>query len=216
MKLWIKILLLVLGAILILIVWGLTLDKKFTETSTAAYIQTSHALFEEIGIDPQSHFVNTQGPVKRVHYYEMGEGEPLILIHGGGGYASQWYTIMEELAKSYHIYVLDRPGSGLTDNFIYGEVDLTKHGAAFIRSFMDALKLDSAHIVGHSMGGLFSVNFAGIYPQRVKKLVLIGHPAGGTETIPPQVVMMGLPAVNKILLKTSEISAFSKLAVILG
>jgi len=201
MKLWIKILLLVLGAILILIVWGLTLDKKFTETSTAAYIQTSHALFEEIGIDPQSHFVNTQGPVKRVHYYEMGEGEPLILIHGGGGYASQWYTIMEELAKSYHIYVLDRPGSGLTDNFIYGEVDLTKHGAAFIRSFMDALKLDSAHIVGHSMGGLFSVNFAGIYPQRVKKLVLIGHPAGGTETIPPQVVMMGLPAVNKILLK---------------
>ncbi|WP_218397475.1 alpha/beta fold hydrolase [Alteromonas lipotrueae] len=201
MKLWIKILLVLLGVILILVVWAAVLDKEFTETSNAAYRQSTGVLFKEAGISPQSNFVNTQGPVKRVHYYEMGEGEPLILIHGGGGYASQWFTIMEELAKSYHLFVLDRPGSGLTDNFSYDGVNLTKHGAEFIRSFMDALNLDSAHLIGHSMGGLFSVNFADIYPERVRKLVLIGHPAGGTTTIPPQVILMGLPGANKILLK---------------
>lgn len=200
MKLWIKILLAVFGLLFILIVWATMFDIEFAETSDAAYIQSSNALFEEIGIAPESKFVHTQGPVKRIHYYEMGKGEPLVLIHGGGGYASQWFTIMEELANSYHLFVLDRPGSGLTDKFNYDGVNLTTHGAEFIRSFMDALNIDSAHLLGHSMGGLFSVNFADIYPERVRKLVLIGHPAGGTLEIPPQVIMMGVPGANKILL----------------
>lgn len=201
MKLGIKVLLGLFITLLMLVVWVTVSDKEFTETSNAAYIQSSSALFQKAGITPQSNFVQTQGPVKRIHYLEMGQGDPLILIHGGGGYASQWFTVMEELANSYHLFVLDRPGSGLTDNFNYEGVSLPKHGAEFIRSFMDALNLPSARLVGHSMGGLFSVNFAAIYPERVKQLVLIGHPAGGTVEIPPQVIMMSLPGVNKILLK---------------
>ncbi|MCU7553810.1 alpha/beta hydrolase [Alteromonas sp. ASW11-19] len=201
MKLWIKILLGLLGALLFMGGWAAMLEKEFTETSNTAYLQSSAVLFQQAGIEPQSKFVQTQGPVRRVHYYEMGEGEPLILIHGGGGYASQWFPIMESLAKSYHLFVVDRPGSGLTDKFNYDGVNLTNHGAEFVRTFMDALNLDRAHLVGHSMGGLFSVNFADRYPERVNKLVLIGHPAGGTLDIPPQVIMMGLPGVNTLLLK---------------
>ncbi|WP_339723870.1 alpha/beta hydrolase [uncultured Paraglaciecola sp.] len=201
MKLWIKVLLGLFGALAIVVAWVVISDKEFTETSNAAYIKSSAALFEQVGITPQSKFVQADGPVKRIHYYEMGEGEPLVLIHGGGGYASQWFTILQQLANSYHLFVVDRPGSGLTDNFNYAGVDLTSHGAEFVRSFMDAVNLDSAHMVGHSMGGLFSVNFADLYPQRVKNLVLIGHPAGSNTDIPPPVMMMGLPGANKILLK---------------
>lgn len=201
MKLWTKILLVLFGVMLIFVTWLSLLDKKFTETSNVAYIQSSQALFDKAGVSPQSKFVQTQGPVKRIHYYEMGEGEPLVLIHGGGGYASQWFTIMAALAKSYHLFILDRPGSGLTDNFDYAGVNLSNHGAEFIRSFMDALSLERAHFLGHSMGGLFSVNFANHYPERVNKLVLIGHPAGSNTELPPQVKMISLPGVNKLLLK---------------
>lgn len=70
---------------------------------------------------------------------------------------------MEEFVKFYYIYVLDCFGSGLIDNFIYGDVDLIKYGVVFICFFMDVLKLDSVYIVGYFMGGLFSVNFVGIY-----------------------------------------------------
>lgn len=201
MKLWMKILLAIVGVFIGLVIWVTLLDKEFTETSSDAYVQSSNALFKQAGISPQSKFVQTDGPVKRVHYYEMGQGEPLVLVHGGGGYASQWFSVMEELSKSYHLYIVDRPGSGLTDNFDYSNVNLTKHGAEFIRSFMDALNLQQANFVGHSMGGLFSVNFANFYPSRVDKLVLIGHPAGSHQKIPPQIVLVALPGINKLLLK---------------
>ncbi|WP_018126196.1 alpha/beta fold hydrolase [Balneola vulgaris] len=201
MKLWSKILLGVVCLIGIFVIWVSLMEKEFTETSSDAYLKSSVALFEAEGISPTSNFIETDGPIKRIHYYEMGEGEPLVLIHGGGGYASQWYSILDELAQNFHLYILDRPGSGLSDNFDYKDVNLTEHSVDFVRSFMDAKGLEKAHFVGHSMGGLFTVNFAHMYPNRVDNIALIGHPAGSNVEIPPQVMLMSIKGVNKLLLK---------------
>ena len=201
MKLLNKTVFAVVTVIAILIISVSLMENKFTEADLENYVNTSQRLFANAGIEPKSKFVNTDGPVRNVHYYEIGSGEPLIIIHGGGGYASQWYPVMKLLSSDFHLYVVDRPGCGLTDYFEYDGVDLPSHGTQFIRSFMDAIGIEKAHLLGHSMGGFFSLNFAYDFPNRVEKIVLVGHPAGATQDIPFMMRLLGVPGINKLLHK---------------
>ena len=126
MKILIKTLYVIAIIIAILIIWVSLMEKKFAEADVGNYIRTSEKLFANAGIQPQSKFIETDGPVKNVHYYELGSGKPLILIHGGGGHAAQWYPVIKALSDTFHLYILDRPGCGLTDYFDYSGVDLIK------------------------------------------------------------------------------------------
>jgi pimeloyl-ACP methyl ester carboxylesterase len=55
---------------------------------------------------------------------ELGEGTPLLLVHGGMGEAFQWGSILSALAKSHRVLAVDRPGNGLADAFDYRGVDM--------------------------------------------------------------------------------------------
>ncbi|MDZ7693656.1 MAG: alpha/beta hydrolase [Balneolaceae bacterium] len=148
------------------------------------YKSTRQKLFEVEGIQPQSQFAVTNGPIENVHYLKAGAGHPLILLHGGGSHAGEWTNIIKPLSKHYQLYIVDRPGCGLSDTFDYRGVDLQKHAVAFIQSFMDSIGLEKAGVVGQSMGGYFSICFALQYPERVSELLLIGAPAGMTAGFP--------------------------------
>ena len=54
-----------------------------------------------------------------------------LLVHGGGGSATVWAPLMSELTR-YRLLAVDRPGSGMSDAFDYGGVDLRRHAVAFI------------------------------------------------------------------------------------
>ena len=169
---------------------------------TEEYKRTRQLLFDREGIQPQSKIVTTNGPVKNVHYLEIGTGKPLILIHGGGSHASEWINILKPLSTYYHLYVVDRPGCGLTDNFDYTGVDFRKSAVEFVNSFMNALGLDVASFMGQSMGGYFSICFAMQYPERVKKLLLIGAPAGMNLWIPLILRLLGTKGLNWLLVNS--------------
>jgi pimeloyl-ACP methyl ester carboxylesterase len=84
--------------------------------------------------------------------------------------------------------VPDRPGCGLTDGFLYDGVDMRAHGAAFVEGVLDALGVEAASIIGNSMGGYFALCFSLAHPDRVRKLVLAGGPAGSgraASEVPP-------------------------------
>ncbi|HKJ44071.1 MAG TPA: alpha/beta hydrolase [Sunxiuqinia sp.] len=166
------------------------------------YKRTRQLLFDREGIRPKSKMVATDGPVKNVHYLELGTGKPLILIHGGGSHASEWINIMKPLAKHFHLYIVDRPGHGLTDPFNYQGVDIREHVVSFIGSFMDAVGLEKAIFMGNSMGGYFSLCFSLQCPERVDKLILIGAPASVNRWIPPMLRLLGIGGVNLILTRT--------------
>jgi pimeloyl-ACP methyl ester carboxylesterase len=166
------------------------------------YLETRQQLFTTAGIMPEALTVNTKGPVKKVHYLKMGSGKPLILIHGGGSCSSEWFNILKPLAENYSLYVVDRPGSGLTDPFNYRNVDVSGHGGEFIRSFMDAVHLQRTSFLAQSMGAYFAMNFAMRYPKRTEKLICIGAPAGMNYYIPVPLRLMGTPVLNRILLST--------------
>lgn len=171
--------------------------------SVKEYIQTRDLIFDEVGIAPQSKFVNLGNTINNIHYLEIGIGDPLILLHGGGSHSSEWFNILESLSKHYHLFAIDRPGCGLSDFFDYRNVDLKKHAIEFIESLMNALALDKARILGQSMGGYFSLCFAMEHPERVEKLCLIGAPAGMNRWIPLMLRLLGIRGLNNFLLKTA-------------
>ncbi len=167
-----------------------------------AYKQSRDTLLAQRGIEPQSKTVATNGPVKNVHYLELGAGKPLIMIHGGGSHASEWINILKPLSAHFHLYVVDRPGCGLTDSIDYRGVNFRESAVDFVRSFMDAVGLKKVLLLGQSMGGYFSICFAMRYPERVEKLLLIGAPAGMNRYIPFKLRLLGTKGLNRLLVST--------------
>ncbi len=167
------------------------------------YIETRKTLFEKEGISPKSSFVKTNnGNVQRVHYLELGSGSPLILIHGGLGHSSDWFSILKQLSKHFHLYVVDRPGHGLTDPIDYSNINYQQAAIDFVSTFMDSIGLQRASLLGNSMGGYFCICFGLSHPERVDKIILIGAPAGLNRWIPPMLRLMAIKPINKLLAKT--------------
>lgn len=109
-----------------------------------------------------------------LRYHEAGSGPPLILLHGSGPGVTGWRNYRGNIgvfAQTHHCYVLEFPGFGVSDP-VKGHPVLTA-GSSVIR-FMDALGIESAPIIGNSMGGVVGVNLAIKKPERVSKLVTIG------------------------------------------
>ncbi|HSW58314.1 MAG TPA: alpha/beta hydrolase [Dehalococcoidales bacterium] len=128
-------------------------------------------------VNIQSRVVNVKGI--NTHYYECGQGEPLIIVHGGSAGASSWKNNIEVLSMNYHVYAPDLPGFGLTsidlDSYAVPEV------AEFVNQFSIAAGLKSFNLIGHSFGGGIAAHLALKYPSKVRKLVLVSSLCLGKE-----------------------------------
>lgn len=145
---------------------------------------------------------------------ELGKGKPLILIHGGLSHSTEWFSILRQLSNNFHLFVVDRPGHGLSDPIDYSHLDYQKNAIEFIRSFMESVGLQKASLLGNSMGGYFALCFGLAYPERVDRLILIGAPAGLNRWIPPMLRLMGTKGINKILAKTLARPSIANLKMI--
>ena len=131
--------------------------------------------------------------------FELGEGPPLLLVHGGADGAFDWIPILSALARKRRVLVVDRPGHGLADPFDYRGVDLLDHARTFLRDILDALDLPAVDIAANSIGGLFAVAFALDKPERVSRLVLVGAPVGVARDAPLVLRLMSLPLLGQAL-----------------
>jgi pyruvate dehydrogenase E2 component (dihydrolipoamide acetyltransferase) len=119
-------------------------------------------------------------PIGTVRYAKYGDGgKTLLFIHGFGGDLDNWLFNVNTLAENHTVYAVDLPGHGrsiksLTDASLAG---LSK----FVLEFMDALSIDSANLVGHSLGGAIAMKTAITAPKRVKTVTIIGSAGLGTE-----------------------------------
>src|SRR3954463_13910002 len=105
-----------------------------------------------------------------LYYEEHGKGEPLMLVSGLGGTAAYWKANLPALSKKYRVIVHDHRGAGQsTHSRIRYTVDQMTDD---VIRLMDHLRLDAAHVVGHSTGGAIGHTMAVQHPRRLKKLVL--------------------------------------------
>ena len=118
----------------------------------------------------ESRFVKVNG--HNIHYTKQGKGKPLILSHGFAGSTYTWRYLVPHLTDHYTVYAYDLLAFGLSDKPPDGNYDMESH-ANFLIGFMDALKLPSAVLVGHSMGGVIIGYAALAAPSRIDKMVMI-------------------------------------------
>ena len=114
-----------------------------------------------------------------LHYEVYGRGRPVIFLHGWLGSWGLWQSTMTRLGSFYRMYAMDFWGfgeSGRKQNayLVQDYIDL-------VDQFMEHLGIESAPLVGHSMGGTVSLAVAIQYPQRVRKAVVIGSPICGSS-----------------------------------
>lgn len=110
------------------------------------------------------------------NYHDVGEGDPVLLIHGSGpgvsAYAN-WRAVLPVLAEKHRVIAPDVLGFGYTERpegVTYDMATWTEH----LVGLMDALGIEKAAVVGNSFGGALALNVATHYPDRVSRLVLMG------------------------------------------
>ena len=125
---------------------------------------------------------------------ELGDGPPLVLVHGAFDNAALWTPVLAALAGRHRVLAVDLPGHGLADPFDYEAADLAAVATTFVRDVLDGLELDTVDLVGCSVGGFVSTVFALDEPRRVRRLVLVGAPLGVTRDLPTPLRVLGVVA----------------------
>jgi pimeloyl-ACP methyl ester carboxylesterase len=109
-----------------------------------------------------------------IHYETFGRGEPIIFVHGWLGSWRYWVPVMEDLANEYRTYALDLWGFGDSDKG-REQYDVQSYVGMLI-DFLDQLGIESAPLVGHTLGAAIIARLAAQYPRRVSKLLAVGLP----------------------------------------
>ena len=108
----------------------------------------------------------------RTRALTVGQGEPIILIHGTGGHLENYARNIVAYAAHYRVIAIDLLWHGRSQVEAFDE-QLFPGFLAQIEDVMSVLKLDRTHIEGQSLGGWVAAQFAARHPARVDKLVLV-------------------------------------------
>jgi pimeloyl-ACP methyl ester carboxylesterase len=123
-------------------------------------------------VDWPAHLHQAEIAGRRVNYVDIGEGDgtPAVFVHGLGGQWQNWLENIPRLALERRVIALDLPGFGLSE--MPSEKITIPNYAKCVDALMDHLGLDSAAVVGNSMGGFVASEVTIQFPERVKLLVL--------------------------------------------
>jgi pimeloyl-ACP methyl ester carboxylesterase len=133
-------------------------------------------LWAHYGAAPVEHFVPLPAINSRVRVLEVGQGAPLLFVHGSPNAGSKWAPLAARLT-GFRCLILDRPGCGLSEPVDYRRLDLRTFGADLLCQTLDAFELPRAGVVASSLGGALAFYFARAHPERVTHLVQAGCPA---------------------------------------
>jgi pimeloyl-ACP methyl ester carboxylesterase len=168
------------------------------------FVEFQDQLLRYYTVTATSRYVNLKEPPMRAHVLEAGKGESVVILHAGDGEAVNWAPLMAPLQEDIHIYAVDRPGFGLSDPFDYRRVNLRMHAADFVSSLLDALNIETASLIGCSMGGFFALAAALTHPGRVRKLILVGMPVGVSRSAPlPLRIFCAVPGLSWLFVKNA-------------
>lgn len=123
-------------------------------------------------MEPISHFFYSHR--LKLQFWDFGsDGKPpLLLVHGGLDHARNWDWVARALRETYHVYALDLRGHG-NSAWAYGAMYTIGEHVLDVSALADVIGEFPLAVIGHSLGGIISLMYAGIYPDRVSKVVSI-------------------------------------------
>ncbi|GAB3202708.1 pimeloyl-ACP methyl ester carboxylesterase [Pontibacter aydingkolensis] len=106
----------------------------------------------------------------KLHYKEMGHGQPLLILHGLFGTLDNWATLAKRLAEHYNVFLVDLRNHGRSPHNEEHNYDAM---ADDVLRLVDELQIATPAIMGHSMGGKVAMKYALKYPTRLTKLIVV-------------------------------------------
>ena len=106
----------------------------------------------------------------KLHYRSLGEGQPLLILHGIFGTSDNWQTFGKQISSDYKVFLIDQRNHGLSphsDEFDYPLM------AEDLHEFIQQHQLKNPIILGHSMGGKVAMFYAIAYPEEFDKLIVV-------------------------------------------
>jgi len=110
-----------------------------------------------------------------IYYEQHGHGEPLLLITGLSADHTAWLNVLDGLSVNFQVTIFDNRGAGMTS--CPDKPYTTEQMADDTAGLMQALNIDKAHIIGHSMGSCIAQQLAIRHPEKINKLILYASAA---------------------------------------
>jgi pimeloyl-ACP methyl ester carboxylesterase len=131
-----------------------------------------------------------------VAYRLAGEGQTLVLLHGIAGDSRTWLEPMRRLATRYRVLAPDLPGHGASGKAT-GDYSLGAH-ACSVRDLLQALRIDRATLVGHSLGGGIALQLTYQHPELCERMVLVSSGGLGRD-VSPLLRALSVPGAEAVL-----------------
>lgn len=132
----------------------------------------------------------------RIRYFEEGEGETVLFIHGIGQAMYTFRKNVHALSQYCHVVTVDLLGHGLSDK---PDIDYTIDDfSSMIYDFTQAMALENITLLGFSTGAVIALDVAQKHPELVKRLILLS-PGGVTKTYPATVKFLTVPVISDII-----------------
>lgn len=160
------------------------------------------ALWASLGVEPIERRLHLPSLGVDVRVQEVGEGEPVLFLHGGSSWGTSWADLAASLTD-FRCLLLDRPGTGYSDPILppISSIDeLTGVADVLVTDVLDALDLESAHLVATSFGGWFALRAALVAPRRIRNMAVLGWTGGApVAELPLSLRINTVPVVGALL-----------------
>ena len=137
-----------------------------------------------------------------IAYERVGEGPPLVFVHGGAEDSRMWRPQLDALADEFTVVAWDEPGAGRSSD-VPADFGLADY-ADCLAALIEALALGPAHLAGLSWGGTLVLELYRRHPGRVATLILIDTYAGWKGSLPKEEVQARVAGVRQMLAAPAE------------
>lgn len=166
------------------------------------YREAERRLWESLGLFPTEQRVHLEHSGVTIRVQEVGEGPAVVFVHGASNSGASWAPLVARV-EGFRCVIMDRPGAGLSapPTTVFDDAEsLVTFADTLVIDVLDAMGLDSAHLVATSFGGYAALRAAAAYPHRIRRMVEFGWTVGAPlARLPALMRVASIPAVGRLM-----------------